>query len=71
MMKTWAARGGGGDHSVAVRRATFLFTYLAYCAVYLERKPVSVVKPILSSELGLSTAALARIPRPADLACDS
>ena len=38
-----------------------LATYVAYCCVYLCRKPVSVVKPMLSSDLGFSTAALARI----------
>ncbi|KAJ8600959.1 hypothetical protein CTAYLR_006317 [Chrysophaeum taylorii] len=39
----------------------FALTYAAYCLVYLERKPVSVVKPMLASELGLSNAALATV----------
>lgn len=45
------------------RRAAlhFALTYVAYCCVYLERKPVSVVKPMLQSELGLATGELALV----------
>jgi len=38
--------------------ALFLFTYVAYAAIYFARKPVSVVKSTLESELGLSRTAL-------------
>ena len=38
-----------------------VLTYLAYCAVYTCRKPVSVVKPTLEAELGFATSALAGI----------
>jgi len=36
----------------------FVVTYIAYVAIYFARKPVSVVKSTLESELGLSRAAL-------------
>jgi sugar phosphate permease len=36
----------------------FLLTYFAYIAIYFARKPVSVVKSTLESELGLTRAAL-------------
>lgn len=39
----------------------FVLTYLAYVALYFARKPVSVVKSTLESELGLSRAALGGI----------
>lgn len=41
--------------------AQFALTYVVYCAVYLERKPVSLVKPMLASELELTTQQLAGI----------
>ncbi len=50
----------GGAASVATRRAAvFAATYVAYCCVYLVRKPVSVVKPMLQKDLGATTAELA------------
>lgn len=57
-----SARGSEEFRSSAERRAAaiqFALTYAVYCAVYLERKPVSVVKPMLVSELGLGTRELA------------
>lgn len=50
--------GGGRD---ARRMFVFAFTYCAYCAIYLVRKPVSVVKPYLQAELGASTSQLAAV----------
>lgn len=41
--------------------AFFVLTYLAYVAIYFARKPVSVVKATLETELGLSRAALGTI----------
>lgn len=56
-------RGGGvarAQSALGARRAgVFAFTYAAYCVVYLVRKPVSVVKPMIQSDLGASTSDLA------------
>lgn len=48
---------GGGSSNF---RAKFLFglTYCAYMALYFARKPMSVCKPVLSDELGMSRKAL-------------
>lgn len=49
--------GGISNRQVAL----FVLTYLAYVAIYFARKPVSVVKSTLESEMGLSRAALGGI----------
>jgi len=41
--------------------ALFALTYVCYVAVYLARKPVAVVKPLLQSDLGWSAHQLASI----------
>jgi len=51
-------RGGELSPTTKIQALHFVVTYAAYCAVYLARKPVSVVKPMLSSDLKLSTNAL-------------
>ena len=62
-----AVRGGntgsedGERLSPTRRRGLFLLTYLAYIAIYLARKPISVVKPVLHEELGMSTHQLGDI----------
>ena len=50
------------ENSVTTRQMMlFVLTYLAYVAIYFARKPVSVVKSTLESEMGLSRAALGGI----------
>jgi sugar phosphate permease len=50
------------ESSISTRQIVlFVLTYLAYVAVYFARKPVSVVKSTLQSEMGLSLAALGGI----------
>lgn len=51
------------DDPAVPSSALFLFflTYVAYAALYLARKPVSVVKTTLMSELGLSITSLGHI----------
>ncbi len=66
-MEALAVRGGNTDSedderlSPRRRRGLFLLTYLAYIAIYLARKPISVVKPVLHEELGMSTHQLGDI----------
>lgn len=40
------------------RKGLFIITYLAYIAIYFARKPLSVLKPVLEKELGISRVAL-------------
>lgn len=40
------------------RKGLFIVTYLAYIAIYFARKPLSVLKPVLEKELGISRVAL-------------
>ena len=61
-------RGGGsandGEEAVMSngrRRGLFLLTYFAYIAIYLSRKPLSVVKPVLQEQMGMTTDALGGI----------
>jgi len=50
------------DEGVTTRQIVlFVLTYLAYVAIYFARKPVSVVKSTLESEMGLTRAALGGI----------
>ena len=43
------------------RTALFLVTYVSYVAIYMARKPFSVVKTTLESEMGISPLALGSI----------
>lgn len=57
-------RGGGATQRsrfTGQQRFLFLFTYLAYVAIYFARKPMSVVKPVLETELGVTREALSRV----------
>jgi sugar phosphate permease len=40
------------------RKMLFLVTYFAYIAIYFARKPLSVLKPVLEKELGISRVAM-------------
>jgi len=41
--------------------ALFVFTYVAYVVIYLGRKPVAVVKPVLQDSMGLTPNQLASV----------
>mmetsp|Transcript_30439 Transcript_30439/g.78957 ORF Transcript_30439/g.78957 Transcript_30439/m.78957 type:complete len:466 (+) Transcript_30439:72-1469(+) len=57
-----AANAPSDESSITTRQIVlFVLTYLAYVAVYFARKPVSVVKSTLESEMGLTRAALGGI----------
>ena len=57
-----AASPATEDAGISNRQiALFALTYLAYVAIYFARKPVSVVKSTLESEMGLTRAALGGI----------
>jgi len=57
-----AAKPSSDEGGISNRQiALFVLTYLAYVAIYFARKPVSVVKSTLESEMGLSRAALGGI----------
>ena len=58
-------RGGDDDDShVADAAGLFILTYVAYIAIYLARKPLSVVKPVLQEEEGMTSHQLGGIDRP-------
>ena len=57
------AAGGGGKLAFMSRQqaVVFVVTWLSYVFVYVARKPVSIVKSSLTSELGLSASQLGNV----------
>ena len=65
-LKAVASRLRGGDDddeamSPMRRKGLFILTYVAYIAIYLARKPLSVVKPVLQEEEGMTSHQLGGI----------